>query len=181
MNADAGGLRRRAERIRELVVRKVVDVAQPERVELALRQLGERVVEAVEPGSSGSTACGLAVEALENAEPGTGRALETATADGRGQDVARDREEPGSRGSTRNVVEASASEPRLRERLCGQVVGGVRVPAPREMEAVHPLGVPVVELAERLRVGARRAQELCFGRHALAVSVVMATSTSVSS
>ena len=120
MDTHAGGLRGRAECFRGLVVRKVVDEAHPERVQLALRELRERLVEAVEPGLLGLDGCRLAVQALENAEPCTGRALETPSANGGRQDVARDAEEPRSRRPACDVLEASAAEPRLCERLCRQ-------------------------------------------------------------
>lgn len=76
MDTDARCLRRRPERIGELDVRKIVDEAQPERVELGLRELCEGLVEAVEPGLPGLDGGGLAVQAIENAELVAGRALE---------------------------------------------------------------------------------------------------------
>jgi hypothetical protein len=106
VHTDARCPRRRPERIRELVVRKVVDEAQPERVELRLRKLCERLVEPVEPGLLRLDRCGLAVQALENPEPAAGRTLETPSANGRRQDVPRNPEEPRSRRPARDVLEA---------------------------------------------------------------------------
>ena len=143
-------------------------------------QLREGLVEAVEPGVLGLDSGRLAVETFENAEPAACRTLERASPDGRGEDVARDPEEPRSSGSARDVLEASASEPRLRERLRGQIVRHVGVAAARQLEAIHALGVSVVELAERPGVGTSRLDELSVAPHPLEY-VVMATSTSLSS
>jgi len=178
VHTDAGGLRGRAQLFGELVVREVVAEAQPECVELGLRELRERLVEAVEPDLLGLDGCGLTVEALENAEPGAGGTLESASADRCRQDVARDPEEPRSGGPTRDVFEAGACEPRLRERLRGQVVRRVCVSAAAQIEAVHPLGVPAVELPERPGVGSSRLDEVRVAPHPQE-SVVIATSTVV--
>ncbi len=98
--------------------------------------------------------------------------------DRRGQNVAPDPEEPRAGGSTRDVLEAGACEPRLRERLRGQVVRRVCVSAAPQMEEVHPFRVPAVELPERPGVGSSRLDELRVAPHPQE-SVVMATSTVV--
>lgn len=61
----------------------------------------------------------------------------------------------------REVAEAIQREPCLREGLRRQVERRVTIATPREVEAVDPLGVPVVELAERRRIGLRAHNQLC--------------------
>jgi len=181
VHAHARRLRSRAELVRELVVREVVDEAQPDRVELGLGKLCKGLVETLDPRRLRLDRRGLAVEPLEDPEPVAGCPLEPAAAHRLRDDVARDGEEPRSSGAAGLVAEAVAGEPCLREGLRGEVVRGIVAPRPAEVEPVHPVRVAVVELPERLRLRARGREELRIGRHRLFGHVVSATSSIVSS
>jgi len=123
VHAHPRGLRRRAERLGDAVVGEVVLDPQPDRLALPVGQLGERLVEPVEPALLGVGGGARKLEPESRARA----ALERAPADGGEQDVARDREQPRCGGAAGQIAEPRAREPRLGERLGGEVVRGVRV------------------------------------------------------
>ena len=94
MHAYACGLRSRAERVGEFLVGEIVREAQADRLELTGREVGERLVEPLEPGLVGPGRRGFAVESIEDAESCAGTPLEAAAADRRGEDMAGDGEQP---------------------------------------------------------------------------------------
>jgi hypothetical protein len=101
----------------------------------------------------------------EQPEPLPGTLLERAAADRHQQHVARDPEQPRRGAATGLVPKPGADEPRLRERLRGQIVGRVRIVAPAQQEPVHRFGVAFIELAEGGRVLARGGQQPGVGSH----------------
>jgi len=153
MDPHAGGLGARAELAGDVVVYELVDDAKPDRLELPRGQLVERLVEPVQPGLVGLAHC------LDGeAEPRAGGAFEPAASHGRDEDVPRDREQPRAGGAVQLVTEARAGDPCLRERLGGQVVGGLAFARAAEVVAVDAVGVPVVEprnAAASVRAAAR--------------------------
>ena len=87
--------------------------------------------------------------------------------------MAGDPEQPGPGRAARLVAEARAREPGLRERLRRQVVRGVRVLAAPQVVAVDAVGVALVELAERARIGARCGEQFGVAPHSRSLTVGM--------
>ena len=63
-------------------------------------------------------------------------------------------------GSAEPVTEPLAGEPRLGERLGREVVCSLGPSCPAQVVAVHPLGVPLVEVPERRGVRAGGGEEI---------------------
>jgi hypothetical protein len=156
----AGGLRRGAERLGDAGVVAVLEHAQAQRLALAVGQLGQQLVEAVEPGRVGLGGGRRPVEPVAEPEALAGELLEPFAPDGHEQDVAGDPEQPRERRPARLVPEALAREPGLRERLGGQVVRRVGIPRLAQVLGVDAGRVADVELVEGSRVMARRGEEL---------------------
>ena len=104
-----------------------VDHAKLNGVALARRQLGQRLVQTVQPDLVRLGRRTGLVEPLEEPDPLARRQLDPPAAHGLREQVPRDAEEPRARRPARAVAEAPTCEPRLRERLRGQVVRRVRV------------------------------------------------------
>ncbi len=174
-DARAHGLGRGRQALGGLVVAEVVDDAQADGLLLGLGEVGERLVEAVEPVVLGlGRRC--AVGGVEHAEALAGAALEPAPTHAHEQHVAGDPEQPGAGRAARLVAEARAREPGLRERLGRQVVRGVRVLAAPQVVAVDALGVALVELAERARIRARGHEQFGVAPHSRSLTVGMCLS-----
>src|SRR6266567_1700524 len=109
MYPHARRLRCRAEHARHVVVLELVDDPEPDSVELAVRQVLERLVEALEPGLVRLGGHGLGEEAETLARVPL-QAVATHRAD---EHVARDGEEPRAGGAAEPVPEPGAGEPRL--------------------------------------------------------------------
>src|SRR3954452_14915526 len=111
--AQARRRRGRAECGGDGFVVEVCADAQADRLALAFRQVGESLLEPVEPGLVRFYDGGLGVEPLEDPKPLARAAFEAPAAHGHKQDVACDSEQPRHRGAGRAVAEPSAREPRL--------------------------------------------------------------------
>src|SRR5581483_5651603 len=136
MHADAGRLGRRREGRGDLAVVQSVEDTERDRVPLAVRKPGERLVEPFEPGHVGlGRGKGRLVH---DAEPLACRPLEPAAPDGCDEHVARDREQPRGRRAAAFVAEPSPREPDPRERLGGEVVRRTVVAAPRPPPSSGP-------------------------------------------
>src|SRR4029450_5915574 len=119
----------------------------------------------------------LGLRRLHPPAPRTGAPLEPPSPPRAREDVPRDAEEPRPGRPACLVTEAPAGEPGLREGLRRQVVRGVGIPAPGQVEAVDALCVAVVERSERGRVRVRTTKKLRIAQHESRDSVVIATSS----
>jgi hypothetical protein len=128
-----------------------------------LGELGER---AGEIGSRREPILDLCVtvvvrEVELKAEPLPGASRSPVASKGLVEHVAGDAEEPGKSRPFAAVAEAAAREPRLSERLGGQVRGGSGHSPPKPV--VHRRNVPGVQLGEGGGIAARVRQELHVG------------------
>lgn len=159
--ADGGAGRRGDFRIRE-----VVEHTKPDGLAKLGREGGELLVEALDPTHFGRRRMRLALACDEDAEAVGRPPFERPLANGRDQHVAGDRVQPRRRRSIGEIAEAIERKPRLREGLGGQVERCITIAAPREMKAMDPLGVPVIELAKGRCVGLCARDQLCVRPHA---------------
>src|SRR5438067_3548473 len=150
MDPDACGFRSGPELARDHAVLELVDDAEPNGVALTRWQLVQRLVEAFEP-----RIVGLGPGLDEEPEALAGRPLETTLAHRPDEHVPCDREQPGPGRPVELVAEAGTREPRLGERLCGQVVRSLGLASPAQVVAVDAPRVPLVEDPEGAGVGAR--------------------------
>lgn len=162
MDPRARILRRDRQLRRDLVVGQILDDPQLEGSAMVSGQGVEELVRTVQPTLLGRYE--RPIRRLERAEPLPGTVLQALAPHRLQQDMARDAVQPGGRRAVYLIAERVPHAPRLGKRLRKQIERDLPVMTAAQVITLNPLGVAVIDDAERAGIVDGGRQQRCVAR-----------------